>query len=74
MHIQFAGHTPESSEKSSEKTPKSSEKMLRMIMADAHITIKALADQIGITTRAIEKNIAKLNTENRIERIRGDKK
>lgn len=78
MHIQFAGHTPESSEKSSEKTPKgsekSSEKMLRMIKADAHITIKALADQLGITTRAVEKNIAKLKTENRIKRIRGDKK
>lgn len=77
MHIQFPGHTHESSEKSSEKTPagseKSSEKILRLIKADTYITIKALADQLGLTTRAVEKNIAKLKTENRIERIGGDK-
>jgi len=44
-----------------------------LIQADVHITTKALADQLGLTTRAVEKNIAKLKTENRIERVGGDK-
>jgi ATP-dependent DNA helicase RecG len=40
---------------------------------NAHITINELSKEFGITTRSIEKTIAKLKTENRIERIGGDK-
>ena len=46
-----------SSEKSSEKT---SQKILRMIMDDANITIKQMAETLSLSTRAIEKQIAKL--------------
>jgi len=65
------------SEKSSEKnkkgSEKSSEKIMRLIKANTQITIKELAEQINLSTRAIEKNISKLKTENRIERIGSDK-
>jgi len=65
------------SEKSSEKpekgSEKSSEKIMRLIKANTQITIKDLAEQLNVSTRAIEKNISKLKTENRIERIGSDK-
>lgn len=65
------------SEKSSEKpkkgSEKSSEKIIRLIKANTQITIKELAEQLHVSTRAIEKNISKLKTENRIERIGSDK-
>jgi Fic family protein len=84
MHVHYIKPAEESSEKTveeiqkgSEKTQKSSEKssekILRLIQQNSQVTIKELAEQIGISTRAIEKNIAKLKSENRIERIGGDK-
>lgn len=88
MHITFVepGFGPvntqndllkKASEKSSEKnqkgSEKSSEKIMRLIIANTQITIKELAEQLKISTRAIEKNIAKLKAENRLERIGGDK-
>ncbi len=84
MHVHFIKPTEESSEKTVEKaqkgsektqkgSEKSSEKILRLIQQNSQVTIKELAEQIGISTRAIEKNIAKLKSENRIERIGGDK-
>lgn len=88
MHIQFVEPLiglvdtqndllKKDSEKSSEKNEKSSEKsseeILRLIKANTQITIKELAVQLKISTRAIEKNILKLKTENCIERIGSDK-
>jgi len=61
------------SEKNQKTSEKSSEKMIRLIKADTQITIKELAEQLKISTRAIEKNISKLKAENRIERIGSDK-
>lgn len=51
----------------------SSEKIIRLMQNNAQITIKELAEQVGISTRAIEKNIAKLKSQNHIERIGGAK-
>lgn len=51
---------------------KSSEKIMRLIKANAQITIRKLSEQLKITTRAIEKNISKLKTEKRIERVGSD--
>jgi fido (protein-threonine AMPylation protein) len=77
MHVQFAVQPIESSEKSSEKmqksSEKSSEKILRLIKSNPQITIKELANQLGLTTRAVEKNIANLKLENSLERIGSDK-
>lgn len=88
MHIKFSeplvGHVNTQndllkidSEKSSEKdkkgSEKSSEKIMRLMKANAQITIKELSEQLKISTRAIEKNISKLKTEKRIERIGSDK-
>ncbi len=76
MHVQQIIKTSKSSEKttkSSEKTAKSSEKILRLIKANTQITIKQLAQELGLSTRTIEKNIAKLKLEKQLERIGGDK-
>lgn len=62
-----------SSEKNKKSSEKSSEKIARLIKANTQITIKELAEQLKISTRAIEKNISKLKKENRIERIGSDK-
>ena len=56
----------EFTEKSSEK---SSEKVLNLIKNNPEITITSLAKQLGISTRAIEKQIAALKKRNRIKRI-----
>jgi predicted HTH transcriptional regulator len=81
MHIQFAepvnDPANEISKKGSEKitksSEKSSEKIIQLIKTNAHITIKELAEQLNISTRAVEKNISKLKAENRVERIGSDK-
>jgi len=44
-----------------------------LIKNNARITIKELAGQLNLSTRAIEKNIAKLKTDGIIERIGADK-
>ena len=46
---------------------------MRLVKTNAQITIKELSEQLKISTRAIEKNISKLKTENRIERVGSDK-
>ncbi len=54
------------SEKGSEK---SSEKILGLLSDIPEMTISRLAKEIGISTRAIEKQIAKLQKSNRLRRI-----
>ncbi|WP_410522724.1 HTH domain-containing protein [Pedobacter sp. BS3] len=46
---------------------------MRLIKNNARITIKELAEQLNISTRAVEKNIAKLKTIGILERIGSDK-
>ena len=58
-----------SSEKGSVKrSGKSSEKILEFMRADAEITIAEIAQKLNISTRAVEKQIAKLKAENKIVR------
>jgi ATP-dependent DNA helicase RecG len=60
----------ESSEKSSVKgSEKSSVKILNAILADKFITADKLAQLLGISQRAVEKQIAKLKAENKLRRI-----
>ena len=56
--------------KSSEK---SSEKILNLMKENNKITIKELAEKIGISTRAIEKNIENLKSDNKLKRAGSDK-
>jgi len=60
----------ERSEKSSEK---SSEKILSLLKSDPGLAAGDIAKMIGITQRAVEKQIAKLREEGRIRRIGPDK-
>ena len=52
---------------------KSSVKIIELIKKNAHITIPELAESLGISTRAIEKQIAKLKEKGRLKRIGPDK-
>ena len=46
-----------------------SEKILEAITSNNQITISELAETIGVTTRSIERNIKKLQQEDKLERI-----
>jgi ATP-dependent DNA helicase RecG len=52
---------------------KTSEKIIALIKADAHTTIQELAVHCGVSTRSIERNLKKLQSENKIKRIGPDK-
>ena len=73
MHIHYAVPVSEGSEKTEKGSEKSSEKIIRSIKHNAQTTIKELAEQLGISTRAVEKNISKLKMDGKIERIGADK-
>ena len=58
------------SQESSEKgSGKSSEKILKLLSATPQMTIIQLANQLGISTRAVEKQIAKLRERGFLKRI-----
>jgi len=48
---------------------KSSGKILDILTTNTQITIPQLAEKLGITSRAVEKQIAKLKKENLLERV-----
>ena len=58
------------SQKSSQK---SSQKIVELLQSDPTITIARLAQDIGITDRAIKKQLERLRAEGRIRRIGPDK-
>ena len=61
--------TGKSSGKSSGKSlGKSSEKIVELICQNPHITIPEMSDRIGISTRAVEKQLAKLQKAGLIKR------
>ena len=59
--------------KSREKNIKSREKILTLLKQDPSFTTRKLAEAIGITPKAIEKQLAKLKAEGLIERDGPDK-
>jgi ATP-dependent DNA helicase RecG len=64
----------EGSEKSSEKgSEKSSEKILELMKQKPIISIAEMAEQIGKTTRAVEKQIALLKEKGKIRRVGPDR-
>ena len=50
-------------------SPKSSEKILFLLRAEPELAARELAQRIGISPRAVEKQIAKLRQEGRLRRI-----
>ena len=52
---------------------KSSVKIIELIYQNKKITTSEMAESIGISTRAIEKQIAKLKEQGKIQRIGADK-
>lgn len=72
----FLKSTEESGEKmlqNGEKKQKSREKILTLLKQDPFFTTRKLAEAIGITPKAIEKQLAKLKAEGLIERDGPDK-
>lgn len=58
---------------SSVKNPKSSVKIVELMKGNTNITISELATAIGISVRAVEKQIKSLREANIIRRIGPDK-
>lgn len=59
--------------KSREKKMKSREKILALLSQDNTLSAAALAEQIGITPKAVEKQIAKMKADGVLRRIGPDK-
>ncbi len=60
--------------KTSEKTSlKTSEKIMAALRNNKALTIAELARSIGVTTRSIERNLQKLQSEGRLRRVGSDK-
>ena len=58
---------------SREKKTKSREKILSLLRVHPEYSAKKLSEEIGITQKAIEKQLAKLKAEGRIKRNGPDK-
>jgi len=72
LQVTFRGRkvSGKSSEKSSVKgSEKSSEKIIQLIQRNSNITISELAEEVGISTRGIEKQLAKLKKDKIIKRV-----
>ena len=52
---------------------KSSEKIRQLLKQNSGVTISELAEELGRTTRAVEKNLKTLQKEGKIKRIGPDK-
>jgi ATP-dependent DNA helicase RecG len=68
--LKLASGSLEMSEKMSEKT---SEKILAALRQDGSLTIAELASRIGVQNRTIERNIKRLQEQDRLRRVGPDK-
>lgn len=64
--------TNQSANQPEKSSQKSSQKILDRMKENPEISAKMLADELGITTRAVQKQIAKLRETGRIRREGGD--
>ena len=69
-----AAVSEEGTQKSSQKgTQKSAQKILSLIQTTPSITIEQLAAELGITDRAVKKQLHNLKKQDRLKRIRPDR-
>ena len=85
LHVLWQGERPrlmnsdmslaplDGSEKMAKGSEKSSEKIVRLMREMPLITAQDLAEEIGISRRAVEKSIVKLKASGRIRRVGPDK-
>jgi len=74
FRVEFLKSLVKGSEKSSVKgSEKSSVKIIELMKANRLITIAELSESLALSTRTIEKHIAKLKEDQRIERVGADK-
>lgn len=66
--LKSSGESREKTPEIREKKQKSREKILALLKDDPHLTTRKLADAIGITPKAVEKQLAKLKAEGLIAR------
>lgn len=65
-----AGKSAKSTEISSEKSAeKSSEKILALLVDEPTLSAKAMAAALGMSSRGVEKLLARLRSEGRLERV-----
>lgn len=73
-HIDYDEYMKKGSEKGSQKgSQKSSQKIIEMIKQNSEITTQEMADNLGITRRAVAKSIAKLQEQGVVRRVGADK-
>ena len=73
LYLQSTEETEEESKISREKKPKSREKILELLAENPFLTISGLSAAVGIGTKAIEKQLARLKAEGRLKRVGPDK-
>jgi len=66
------GDAPESSQKKEKSSQKSSQKILQLLSADGSITTQQLADRLGVSRRAIAKQIRNLQEQGLLKRVGPD--
>lgn len=72
-HIRYSGGDEKSSVKKFGEKQKSSVKILELIKQNPKITLEEIANVLGISKRAVEKQVKKLREANIIERIGSDR-
>ncbi|ALS97100.1 helix-turn-helix domain-containing protein [Lacimicrobium alkaliphilum] len=69
FHRTVSTDDAEGSEKSSEKSSEKTPSLLALIQRDPKISARSLAEELGITSRAVEKQIAQLKQQGKLDRI-----
>ena len=72
-HIRYGGEDEKSSVKKFGEKQKSSMKILELIKQNPKITLEEIANVLGISKRAVEKQVKKLREARTIERIGSDR-
>lgn len=63
------GSSEKSSEKGSEKSSEKIQRILELIFANNRISAALIAEKVGLTSRAVEKQLSKLKAMGIIERV-----
>ena len=63
-----SNRSSEENKKGSEQSTKSSEEILKMLQEEPKLTARAIAKRLKLTSRAVEKQIARLRQSNRLRR------